>query len=172
MWKRLNISFLLRLELADEGLLPLMPMMGFNYQLLKNEQLFINASISQNYNLPSLNDLYWYPGGNENLKAESGVEVEGGLNYSKNLKNNFSLSAGLTAYYSWINDWIQWTPSDYRYWTPENISDVYARGLEAFVEFFRKNWKTQLQIAVRLFLHAYHGMKAQLLKRKVFRVLS
>lgn len=135
VWKRLNISFLLRLELADEGLLPLMPMLGFNYQLLKNEQLYFNASISKNYNLPSLNDLYWYPGGNENLKAESGVEVEGGLSYSKVFKNNFSISTGITGYYSWIDDWIQWVPSDYRYWTPENISDVYARGLEASLNF-------------------------------------
>ncbi|HEY9115135.1 MAG TPA: TonB-dependent receptor, partial [Bacteroidales bacterium] len=87
-----------------------------------------------NYNLPSLNDLYWYPGGNENLKAENGVEVEGGLNYSK-VFNNYILSAGMTAYYSWINDWIQWTPSDYRYWTPENITDVNARGLEASLNF-------------------------------------
>jgi iron complex outermembrane receptor protein len=132
---RLNISFLLRLEMADQDLLPLMPMLGFNYQLMKNEQLFINASVSKNYNLPSLNDLYWYPGGNEDLKAESGVEVEGSIRYSKLFQNSIRLSAGLTSYFSWIKDWIQWTPSDYRYWTPENISDVYARGLEASFNF-------------------------------------
>lgn len=130
LWERLNINFLFRVELADGNLLPAMPLLGFNYQLLKNKRLYVSASISKNYNLPTLNDLYWFPGGNDNLKAESGVELEGGLTFSDDFKNNGILSAGINGYFSWIDDWIQWTPSDYRYWIPENISEVYARGLE------------------------------------------
>lgn len=131
---RINISLLLRLELADEKLLPLLPMLSLNYQLLKNEKLYLSGSISKNYNLPTLNDLYWFPGGNENLKAESGLEIEAGLHYAKTFSEKINLTLGLTAYRSQITDWIQWTPTDYRYWSPENISDVYVRGLESSLQ--------------------------------------
>jgi len=87
--EKVELSLLLRIEMADAELLPLMPRIGFNYQVLKNEQFYFSASISRNYNLPTLNDLYWYPGGNKELKAESGIEVESGLNFSKTLNTSF-----------------------------------------------------------------------------------
>jgi Outer membrane cobalamin receptor protein len=33
-------------------------------------------------------------------------------------------------YASLVRNWIQWIPTSYRYWIPENVSRVFARGVE------------------------------------------
>jgi iron complex outermembrane receptor protein len=86
--------------------------------------------MSRNYHLPSLNDLYWYPGGNESLQAEEGLEAELGLSFIKKLNKQFSIKLNADGYTSVIDNWIQWVPSDFRYWSPENIAKVFARGVE------------------------------------------
>ena len=127
--KRLRLNLLMRFEMTDGKLLPVMPLFGINYRLLKNEKIYLRASISRNYHLPSLNDLYWSPGGNPDLKAEDGMEIEGGANFIKQL-TAITIGADFTGYASRINNWIQWVPGDYQYWTPRNITKVFTRGFE------------------------------------------
>ena len=47
-----------------------------------------------------------------------------------------------------LNDlyWIQWKPSFYRYWVPENVAMVFARGIENHVNasFVEGDWKVSL----------------------------
>jgi len=133
-WGNLTLDMLMRSELTDGTLLPVMPLFGLNYQLLKSEDLYIRSTVSRNYHLPTLNDLYWYPGGNINLKPEDGWQAELGINYLKSFNNNVVFSSDVSGFYSLITDWIQWKPTDYRYWTPENIADVIVRGLEASMQ--------------------------------------
>ena len=128
--KRVTLDLLLREELVDGVLLPMMPYVGVNYKIIKKEKLFFRASISRNYHLPTLNDLYWYPGGNPNLKPEDGLETEAGVSYQKKLTKNISFNVEVTGYYNKISNWIQWKPTDYRYWTPDNIAEVNAHGAE------------------------------------------
>ena len=91
--------------------------------------LSVNAGYSHNYRNPTLNDLYWNPGGNENLKGENGKTIDLDINYLyENLNFNLDFRTGL--YYSKVKDWIQWVPTNYRYWMPKNVSEVLARGLE------------------------------------------
>ena len=91
--------------------------------------LNFNMGYSHNYRNPSLNDLYWNPGGNENLKSEKGKTFDFDVNYNYE-KEDFNLDIKAGLYYSKVKDWIQWVPTNYRYWTPKNVSDVLARGLE------------------------------------------
>lgn len=128
--ERFKINLLLRAELIDAVVVPIMPLVGLNYKILKSEDFFIRGSFSRNYHIPTLNDLYWYPGGNENLIPEESLEIEGGLNYLKPLGENFYFGSDLSGYASWVNDWIQWVPSDNGYWSPQNINEVFARGFE------------------------------------------
>ena len=91
--------------------------------------LSVNAGYSHNYRNPTLNELYWNPGGNENLKGENGKTIDLDINYLyENLNFNLDFRTGL--YYSKVKDWIQWVPTNYRYWMPKNVSEVLARGLE------------------------------------------
>ncbi len=97
------------------------------------EGLKINLGYSHNYRNPSLNDLYWYPGGNENLKPEKGRTYDLDVSYLYEKENfNFDVKAGF--YYSNVKDWIQWVPTTFRYWSPMNVSDVLARGFELHVK--------------------------------------
>ncbi len=129
-WDKVILEGLVRAETYDSKFIPLMPMMGINYKPLAKHELHIRANVSRNYNLPSLNDLYWYPGGNDDLKPEESFEAEAGLDYSTKLNNTNVITLGGSAYTSFVNNWIIWLPGDYRYWSPENIAKVHARGIE------------------------------------------
>lgn len=93
------------------------------------DDLKFTTGVSRNFRLPGLNDLYWHPGGNPDLKAEEASQIDFSLQYEKRWsKASIAINTGL--YASDINDWIQWRPTAYRYWIPENISHVFARGAE------------------------------------------
>lgn len=91
--------------------------------------LKFTTGISRNFRLPGLNDLYWYPGGNADLKAEQASQIDFALQFERHWSStSVAINGGIFA--SDINDWIQWRPTAYRYWIPENISHVFARGAE------------------------------------------
>ncbi len=127
--KYLTMFGLLRGELADATILPLMPSLGMEIHMPQLNMKVI-SNLARNYSLPTLNDQYWIPGGNPDLKPEEGYS--GDLSISHTLKKNktVNLSMTLTGFASTINDWILWRPGEYSYWTAENIARVFARGVE------------------------------------------
>ena len=125
----LDLRLTLRNDLVNaksEGFFPTATMV---YRVPFVKGLNFNMGYSHNYRNPSLNDLYWNPGGNENLKSEKGKTFDFDVNYNYE-KEDFNLDIKAGLYYSKVKDWIQWVPTNYRYWTPKNVSDVLARGLE------------------------------------------
>jgi iron complex outermembrane receptor protein len=145
-WDKLNLSLLVRSQVVDGELLPLMPVFGLNFRILNEEQLFFRASISRNYHLPTLNDLYWYPGGNPDLKPEDSFEVEGGLNYVLNINHSLSLKADLTAYANSVNNWILWEDTGNGYWSAVNKREVFARGMEFFTQLDARKGKSWYRV--------------------------
>ena len=129
VYKDLDLRLTLRNDLVNaksEGFFPTATMV---YRVPFVKGLNFNMGYSHNYRNPSLNDLYWNPGGNENLKSEKGKTFDFDVNYNYE-KEDFNLDIKAGLYYSKVKDWIQWVPTNYRYWTPKNVSDVLARGLE------------------------------------------
>ena len=129
VYKDLDLRLTLRNDLVNaksEGFFPTVTMV---YRVPFVKGLNFNMGYSHNYRNPSLNDLYWNPGGNENLKSEKGKTFDFDVNYNYE-KEDFNLDIKAGLYYSKVKDWIQWVPTNYRYWTPKNVSDVLARGLE------------------------------------------
>ncbi len=126
-----NVFFftLVRTNYTDNYFLPLMPSAGFKFDFNKIP-LYINTSISRNYKNPTLNDLYWIPGGNINLKPEEGYTADLSLNLKPVKKGKFTTKTNLTLYASYINNWIIWQPGDFLYWKAENIKKVFSRGAE------------------------------------------
>lgn len=127
---RLNLNLMLRQEWIDFKSVPFIPYLGFDYRIIRDKNLILKANIARNYHKPSLNDLYWEPGGNPDLKAEDGMSYELGLEYTNKIQN-LDLKTELTAFYSDINNWIIWIPSYKGYWEPQNIKQVVAKGVEA-----------------------------------------
>ena len=88
------------------------------------------ASVSRNYRFPSLNDLYFLPGGNPDLKKEHGFTYDAGLSFAVGKEGVYSLSGEATWFDSYIDDWIVWLPTFKGFWTPMNIKEVHAYGVE------------------------------------------
>ena len=127
--KRLNINLMLRQDYIDSQLNPFIPFLGFDFRLIKEKELILKGNIARNYHQPTLNDLYWQPGGNPDLLPERGVGGEVGVEYLYSSKR-FTLSYEVTAYYNNIDNWIIWIPSFKGYWEPRNIKNVISKGME------------------------------------------
>ncbi len=91
-------------------------------------------NVSKNFRFPTLNDLYFVPGGNLNLQPENAYQQEvsfkspthsfliGRLDWQAALHNTF------------VRDWILWAPQNSGTWSPQNISKVWARGFDLNVK--------------------------------------
>ncbi|MBQ8760709.1 MAG: TonB-dependent receptor [Bacteroidales bacterium] len=140
IFRDLDLRMTLRNDIVDDKSAGFFPTATLTYKTPFIKGLTFNAGYSHNYRNPTLNDLYWYPGGNENLKAENGKTIDFDINYLyENVNFNLDFRTGL--YYSRVKDWIQWVPTNYRYWMPKNVSDVMARGLEMHL---KMNYKYHL----------------------------
>lgn len=143
----ISSRMILREDFLYGKFMPFIPALGFDYKPFNKINLYFNANASRNYRYPSLNDLYWIPGGNPELKPEYDNGLDGGITYNYPSKNNdFFFETSLTGYYSWMHDMIVWSPMPLNpsVWTPQNVSEVNARGVEASMNL---KWKiNKLQI--------------------------
>ena len=80
-------------------------------------------SFSTHFRHPTFNDLYWQPGGNPNLKSETGKNHT--LNLS--LKPTFLGAFNIVYFNTETNNLIQWLPIQ-SYWQPKNLSEVKRYG--------------------------------------------
>ena len=87
--------------------------------------------MSRNFRFPTLNDLYFLPGGNPDLKKEHGISYDGGVSFAVGRGGSYSLHGEATWFDSYIDDWIVWLPTFKGFWTPKkNIKEVHAYGVE------------------------------------------
>ena len=95
-----------------------------------DDYLTLKATNSYNYRIPSLNDLYWNPGGNPDLKPEKGFSSD--ISFAGNINiGNLSTNYDITYYYMDINNWIMWIPKGNGYfWEPVNFNKVNSQGIE------------------------------------------
>lgn len=128
--ERLGLSLALREELYGEEWTPLIPAFFADYLLSKRGNVVVKASISRNYRFPTLNDLYFQPGGNTELRKEHGFTYDAGLSFSVGKQGRYTLHGEATWFDSQIDDWILWLPTIKGFWTPVNIKKVHAYGVE------------------------------------------
>jgi iron complex outermembrane receptor protein len=126
---RINLNLMLRQDWVDFNIVPIIPYFGFDFKLLSEKDLLLRGNIARNFNQPSLNDLYWQPGGNPDLLPEEGYSYELGLEYRLSAKHQ-SLKTNLTAFRTDIENWIIWLPGFKGYWEPRNIMRVLSTGIE------------------------------------------
>ncbi|WP_187262532.1 TonB-dependent receptor [Pontibacter beigongshangensis] len=107
------------------------PTVGANWQFLSfgEHQLYLKGNISGSYRVPTLNERFWQPGGNPNLKPEQGWQAESGLRHLYT-QGNFKLESEATAFHMLIDNWVLWTDTGIGYWTPLNLQKVHSQGLE------------------------------------------
>ncbi len=119
----------MNIQVIDYKLIPLTYIFGLSFKPLLDKKIFLKTNFAKNYHLPTLNDLYWTPGGNADLIPECGYSGE--MNLSYNLKyENIDIDLNSTIYANLIDNWISWQPSEFKYWTAKNIKKVFARGTD------------------------------------------
>ena len=127
---RLGLSVVLREELFGEEWSPIIPALFFDGVLSQKGNIIAKASISRNFRYPTLNDLYFLPGGNPDLRKESGWTYDAGVSFAIGEEGLYSLSGSVNWFESYIEDWIIWLPTTKGFFSPENIKDVHAYGVE------------------------------------------
>ena len=125
---RISATALLRLGQIEQKFYTT-PYLGVEVLLHQPNDLRIKASVGKSFHYPTLNDLYYVPGGNPDLKTENGITYELGLSAERTF-SGVKVGAEVTGYISKIDNWIIWLPSFKQIWTPENVKRVDASGVE------------------------------------------
>jgi|LakMenEpi03Aug12_release.lakeMendotaPanAssembly.Ray.scaffolds.fasta_scaffold65434_2 iron complex outermembrane receptor protein len=85
------------------------------------------SSASKAVRLPTLNELYFTPGGNANLLPEKSINYEAGLHHQTNF-GRFASNLDANIFHRSVNDWIVWFGNAIL--TPRNIQEVRSKGLD------------------------------------------
>ena len=140
---RLGMSVVLREELYGENWTPVIPAFFVDGVLSKKGNIMAKASVSRNFRFPTLNDLYFLPGGNPDLKRESGWTYDIGLSFAVGKEDVYSLTGSVNWFDSHVQDWILWLPTTKGFFSPRNVKDVHAYGTELKSDLkvaLSKNW--------------------------------
>ena len=127
--ERISVSLNLRQLAYPNELVPFLPGLGMDWRLFESDRtsLYFKTAFGLGLKLPTLNDRYWEPGGNPNLRPEKSQNGEMGFQLKQT--GTFSWSQRLTYYRMQVDDWIIWLPKG-AIWSPENIREVNNQGLE------------------------------------------
>lgn len=136
-YDRLHLNLMVRQEWVDGKRVPLIPYLGFDFRPLKGADLIIKGNVAGNYHQPSLNELFWQPGGNPDLLSEQGFSVESGLEFQSVFIEQY-LKTDLTLFRSDIENWIIWIPGTKGYWEALNIERVLSKGMEFSMRLYGK----------------------------------
>lgn len=87
------------------------------------------------YRLPTINELFWTPGGNPDLHSERSF----GAKYSV-LKKWNALSLYMSSDQLYFTNLIQWTPGVNGFWSPENIEQAFTSTSSLIGSYSSGNW--------------------------------
>lgn len=134
-WRPINalsLSGIIREEVHGNDWVAPIPAAFADIIIYKPWNLVLKASIAQNYRYPSMDDLYFQPGGNPNLNPEKGFTYDMGIEFAIKQKR-YTLKGNVSAFDSHIKDWILWTPNPKGFWEPSNVKKVHNYGIEATI---------------------------------------
>lgn len=129
--KKLLINSVLRKEWHSNFNIPYIPSLAFESKL--SNLVTFKARVNRNFRAPTFNDRFWAganANGNINLKSEDSWNQEIGLDF--NIKH---MRFSITAYNLHISDMILWQQIENGSWMPNNIQQVFSRGIETKIRF-------------------------------------
>ena len=135
----------LRLELGmrSESVLKqfqALPFGGFTFRLHQKKNVHLIASASKTARFPTLNELYWNPGGNLTLKPEIGLSAESGI---KGELGHFEFKSVWFA--SNYRDRIRWI-SNGTVFSPTNIAESKVKGIDANLSWKMKTNRLKVKL--------------------------
>ncbi len=112
-----------RVDLRSDGTQSATPRLGLALDLL--DGVTLRASASGAFRAPTLNDRFWRPGGNPDLRPERGWSVDGGARFARG-----SWQANASVYRHELRDQIVWQPTTSGAWSPSNLSRTRTTGID------------------------------------------
>lgn len=131
MGDRLGAVALLRETLDDNSVLIPDFSAGIEYRIVRGEEHYLKLNVSRNSKIPSLNDRYWNPGGNPELRNEYAYSYEIGYKVDQLLAPELILGSEVNYFNNYIRDLIQWHPDNSSFWKADNIGSVNSSGVES-----------------------------------------
>ena len=124
------ISLNLRQSLFDGELTPFTPSLGQEWEVKNTDisQFTLRNTIGRAYRIPTLNDRFWYQGGNPDIRPEKSYAVETGANWKLKF-DQYTVEFDGTYYHQQVTDWIIWLPTS-GFYTAMNIREVKVDGVE------------------------------------------
>jgi iron complex outermembrane receptor protein len=122
---RLQAALALRGELIN-GTGIFLSGLNASYQLTR--WLKLRANLQRTYRAPNLNELYYVPGGNDQLRPERGWNEDAGYALQLPVGKQLFFTQDMAVYNRQLHDWIVWFGG--AIWTPHNIAVVRSRGAE------------------------------------------
>ena len=144
--KWFGAALLLRETLDDKSFLFPDFSAGFELRTVRGEEHYIKLNLSRNSKIPSLNDRFWNPGGNPDLKNEYAYSLESGYKLSHTIGSKLKISSEFNYFNNFIRNMIQWYPETEFIWVAGNIGSVNTSGFETSVTLgyiankFSANW--------------------------------
>ncbi len=135
---------LMRSENYDSQVVPLIPAVGIEWQPFIAAPLVLRMNGARNYHKPTLNDLYWLPGGNPDLLPEDGFTGDLSISFQRE-REPFFIQCEVTGFISKIENWIIWQPASNGayFWEADNVKNVVSCGTE--LKFLVKNSWNRIQ---------------------------
>lgn len=101
---------------------------GINAAYALTGWLSFRVNVQKSYRAPTLNELYYVPGGNDKLKPEEGWNGDAGYTLKTGSHRRVSFIQDVSVFNRVIDNWILWFGG--AIWTPHNIALVHSRGME------------------------------------------
>lgn len=101
---------------------------GINASYAVLNWLTFRVNVQKSYRAPTLNELYYSPGGNPSLAPERGWTQDAGYTLKAGIARGLQLYHDVSVFNRDIKDWIVWFGG--AIWTPHNIAEVKSRGME------------------------------------------
>lgn len=133
---RMGLSAVIREEMYGQTWAPAIPAFFVDCLVSRPGNVTIKASASRNHRFPTLNDLYFLPGGNPELKNESGWTYDAGASFNVAYGGSrglfpFYVDGSVTWFDSHISNWIIWLPTAKGFFSPRNVKKVHSYGIES-----------------------------------------
>ncbi|MBR6759356.1 MAG: TonB-dependent receptor [Alistipes sp.] len=143
-YEKLGLSLIVREEMYGEEFSPIIPAFFAEYELSRQGNIILKGSVSRNFRFPTLNDLYFLPGGNPDLKKERGWTYDAGVSFAVGKSDVYTLSGSASWFDSYVKDWILWLATPKGFLSPRNVKQVHAYGVELKADLavaFNRHWK-------------------------------